>query len=462
MNRREFLALMTAAAAIRDTGAWAAGDRPPNIILILADDLGWADIGCNGSTFYETPNLDRLAGQGVRFTNAYAACPVCSPTRASIMTGQYPARLHLTNFLKGVLSPEDAPIRTAVYADQLPLEEVTLAEALKTAGYATAHIGKWHLGGDAYGPDKQGFDHSVVTKGGGPYSWPAWQKKMPHIKGDYDGQYISDRMAREACAFIDAHRDAPFFINLCHDLVHIPIQPPEALLAKYQEKLKSHPPAPGTQSNPHYAAMVEAMDQSIGVVMDAIEKAGLADDTLILFTSDNGGLSVVEGPLTPATTNAPFRAGKGYLYEGGIRVPLVVRWPGHTTEGAVCNATVCSIDHFPTLCAAAGASMPAKPVDGVDIGALFEKPHGSTSRQALYWHYPHFANQGGRPSGAILEGAWKLIEFYEDGRLELYNIEQDPGEQHDRAQEEPERVKQLHAALIAWRESVDATMPERK
>ncbi len=470
MNRRTFLEYM-GVGALGMAGSLpgcktfsSATTRKPNIVFILIDDMGYADAGCFGSVFHETPNIDRLAAEGMRFTQGYAACPVCSPTRASIMSGKYPARLKLTNFLKGVRSPEDSPVLTAPYADQMNLEEVTIAEALRGAGYTTALVGKWHLGGGQFKPENQGFDTVVTINAGGGvkgHLWPDW-KGNPSFTGRADGDYLADRLTEEACAFIDAHRDRPFFLYLAHYSVHIPLDAKAGKIAKYEAKLKTHPPEPGQQNNPHYAAMVESVDESVGKVLDTLHRNGLDDNTLVVFFSDNGGLSVKEGPLTPATTNYPLRAGKGYLYEGGIREPLIVRWPGIVKPGSVCTTPVCSIDFFPTLCSAAGLdpapTNPAGPIDGRNIMGLL---HGKSSldRDAIYWHYPHFANQGGRPSGAVRSGSWKLIENYEDGSLELYNLDNDIGETRNLLSSEPQRVQALHKKLVEWRKSVDATMP---
>lgn len=445
IGRRAFLECAGAATlglAARTAAQPAPAATRPNIVFILMDDLGYADLGCYGSTFHETPHLDRLAASGVRFTQAYAACPVCSPTRASIMTGKYPARLKLTNFLKGVRSPEDSPVLTAPYADQLALEEVTLAEALREAGYATAHLGKWHLGGEGFLPMDQGFD---LDYSGAP-----------------NDAYVGDRLTERACQFIEENRDRPFFIHLCHHAVHIPLRTKPEKLAKYEAKLESDPPGPGKQNNPHYAAMLEAADDNVGLLLEALDRAGVADNTLVIFFSDNGGLSVEEGPLTPATTNAPLRNGKGYLHEGGIRVPFLARWPGVIEAGTTCAVPVCSIDFMPTLCGLAGTSPEdagARDIDGIDIAPLLRDPAASLEREALYWHYPHFANQGGRPGGAIRSGDWKLIENYEKGDLELYNLREDLGETRNRAEELPDRARKLHDRFRAWCREVDATMP---
>ena len=445
MKRRDFLREMGIVALMTSAGCAttpAPVKRPPNIVFMLADDLGCMDLGCYGSTFHETPNLDRMARTGIRFTQAYAACPVCSPTRASIMTGKYPARVKVTNFLKGVRSPEDSPVLTAPYADALALEEMTTAEILRTAGYATCHVGKWHLGGKGFGPDAQGFD--TVFPGEG---------------SDLDQ---ARRLTGEACRFIEEHKDRPFFLNCCQMTVHIPLKTKPEKLAKYEDKLAKNPPAPGAQCNPHYAAMLESMDENVGMILDAVERAGLGKDTIIVFFSDNGGLSVKEGPLTPATTNAPLRNGKGYLHEGGIRTPLLVKWEGRAPLSAICDEPVCSIDFMPTFCAAAGISPEdagAHNVDGVDVLHLFCNPNTPVRREALYWHYPHFANQGGRPGGAVRHGDWKLIENYERGDLELYNLRDDLSEQTNLVGQEPQRAEKLLRMLRKWRKDVDATMP---
>lgn len=458
-TRRDFLRVMAAAGAFGIAPrSRAEARRAPNIVFILIDDMGYADLGCYGSDFHETPNLDALAAGGIRFTDAYAAAPVCSPTRASIMTGKYPARLHLTNFLKGTLSPEDSTILTAPYADQLPLEETTIAEALRSAGYATCCVGKWHLGDKGFWPEDQGFDVNIGGSSSGmpkSYRWPQW-KGNPPVEGVVEGEYLTDRLTDEACGFIEAHCERPFFMYLSHYAVHVPIQAREDKLAKYQEKLKTG----GTrrQHNPHYAAMVESVDDSVGKVLDTLRKCGIENDTIVMFFSDNGGLSVEEMALTPATDNFPFRAGKGYLYEGGIREPLIVSWPGTIAPGQVCRTPVCSTDFLPTCCALTGATAPPAP-DGVDFSALLKQPETPLAREAIYWHYPHFANQGGRPAGAVRAGDWKLIEHYEDGHVELYDLAKDPGEEHDRAHQYPEVAARLKNMLAAWRVDVDATMP---
>lgn len=439
----------------------------PNIILIVVDDLGWADVACNGSTFYETPNIDRLAAGGVRFLQAYAAAPVCSPTRAALLTGRHPARLHLTDFLKGRRSPPDAPVIPAEYADQLPLEEQTLAEVLRPAGYSTASIGKWHLGGEAYYPEKQGFDVNIAgTQAGSPpsYFWPYEKRaaKLP-LAGGKEGEYLTDRLTTEAVRFIESRKEVPFFLYLPYYAVHIPIQARPDLLKKYQAKLKNRPLSPKSQANADYAAMVEAVDQGVGQIMEALRRLQIDRRTLVVFTSDNGGLSTPEGPLTPATSNAPLRAGKGYLYEGGIRVPLIARWPGRIPNGGLCGTPVTSMDLFLTLAEVAGLrpdpSRAARPLDGVSLLPLLRDPSSSFSHPLLYWHYPHFSNQGGRPAGAVRSGDWKLVESLERDAVELFNLREDPGETTNQAALFPERAAELQNKLRRWREEVKANMP---
>jgi len=443
VSRREFLvglgggALGASVAACAQRLGGAKPEPRPNFIFILIDDMGWADVGCYGSTFHETPNIDRLATQGMRFTDGYAACPVCSPTRASIMTGKYPARLHLTNFLVGRRWPTNPPILPVPWQTHLPLEEITLAEALQPAGYATAHIGKWHLNeGKLSTPDQQGFEVCPT--------------KMPN-RTDKQASAITD----EALKFIEASKDKPFFLYLCHHSVHIPLEATKELADKYAARAK-----PGAaQNNPLYGGMVECVDASVGRVMAKLDELGIADNTVLVFTSDNGGLSVKEGPNTPATSNAPLRAGKGHLYEGGIREPLIIRWPRVVQPGSTCSTPVCTQDFYPTFLELAG--VPADPkhvVDGESIAPLL-KQTGGLKRDALYWHYPHYSNQGGRPGGAVRQGDWKLIEFYDDGALELYNLRDDLGEATNLAAKLPEKAAELRKKLDDWRRAVGAQMP---
>jgi len=469
MKRRDFLkALGLGAASVALPRALAgAGKRRLNVVFILIDDMGWTDAGCYGSTFYETPHIDRLAAEGMRFTDAYAACPVCSPTRASIMAGKYPARLNLTNWLSGRIRKK---LIGAPYIGQLPLEEVTLAEAFKQAGYATCFVGKWHLGGEPFYPEHQGFDVNVAgnrtgTPAGGYFS----PFKNPQLTDGPKGEYLTDRLTDEALRFLDASRHKPFLLYLSHYAVHTPIQAKKDLTEKYKAKAEGLPPPKGprhlpeggtqarqVQDHPVYAGMVQSMDESVGRVMAKLDGLGLAGRTAVFFMSDNGGYSTTRGG---PTSNVPLRAGKGWLYEGGIREPMIVKWPGVTRPASTCSVPVTSTDFYPTMLDMAGLALrPGQHRDGVSLAPLL-KGAGSLPRKAIYWHYPHYSPQGGTPSGAVREGDFKLIEFFEDSRLELYNLRSDIGEKHDLAAERPDLAARLRKMLHDWRRAVDARMP---
>ena len=441
----------------------------PNVVFVLADDLGWRDLGCYGSTFYETPNIDRLAAGGIRFTNAYAACCACSPTRASIMAGCYPATLNLTTIVgayRGNKAPEDSRILPPVTLPHLPLERTTLAELLKGAGYATCLVGKWHLGQNEFGPSAQGFDVAVAPPHLGmpkSYFWPRWDGN-PDMEGRFEGDYLTDLLTEKACEFVDQHRRRPFFLYMCYHSVHVPIEAKADKVAHFEEKLRQRPPSPGEQSNAHYAAMVQSVDDGVGRIMETLRKHDLADDTIVIFFSDNGGLAHPShvGEHTPATTNAPLRSGKGYLYEGGIREPCIVSWPDSIAPAGVCAEPISSIDFLPTICELVGIDSPAgESIDGISFARLLEEPEASLSREALFWHYPHFSSMGGRPSGAVRAGHWKLLEHYETGRLELYDLEADIGERTDLVSERPDKTRQLHNLLKIWRSRCNAQMPKR-
>lgn len=463
ITRRDFLC-----RSCKAVGAIAAGsallpsmlqakEKPaekPNFIIILIDDMGWRDVGCYGRKYHETPNIDRLASEGARFTQAYAACPVCSPTRASIMTGKYPARLHLTDWLAGRKPKPFDKFVPPQFNQHLPLEETTFAEALKPAGYITALVGKWHLGGEGFLPQDQGFDVNVGgNHRGSPksYFYPEWDRNPPIVADP--GDYLPDVLTDHAVEFIEKNRNKPFALYLSHYSVHIPLGAKEKLIEKY----KARHATDGGLENAVYAAMVQSVDESVGRITQTLDKLGLSKKTMVIFTSDNGGLSVREGANTPATTNAPLRKGKGYLYEGGIREPLIVRWPGKIKPKSVINTPVISCDFLPTMMDAAGVAATSK-MDGVSLLPLLTKNKPPT-RDALYWHYPHYANQGGRPGGVIRKGDLKLIRFYEDNRLELYDLKKDPGEHNDLAAKMPEVARKLNAELTAWLKSVDAQMP---
>ncbi|MEX0774104.1 MAG: sulfatase [Phycisphaeraceae bacterium] len=457
----------------------------PNIVFILIDDLGWRDLCCYGSDFYETPNLDRLAAQGMRFTDAYASCPVSSPTRASLMSGKYPARVGVTQYIGGhaVGKLQDVP-----YHHNLPLSEISIATALRRGapgapgapGYQTWHVGKWHLGDQAT-PRHHGFDVNLGGCGWGhprhgyfsPYQCPTLSDGPP-------GEYLTDRLTDEAIKLIQERDQArPFFLNFWHYAVHTPIQSPPDLVRKYEEKTRrlgldqqqaivegeyfpcQHKRTKRIerriiQSDAKYAAMMENLDMNIGRLLDALDQAGLADDTLVVFKSDNGGLSSAEGS---PTCNLPLAEGKGWMYEGGTRVCQMARWPGRIKAGAICTTPTTSTDWYPTLLEAAGLPMmPQQHVDGVSLMPLLEGHE--LERGAIYWHYPHYGNQGGTPGASVRDGDWKLIEFFEDGHLELYNLREDEEEKHNRAATEPELTRRLLEQLHRWRREVEALIPK--
>lgn len=434
----------------------------PNVVLIVADDLGAMDLGCYGSKFHRTPNLDKLAADGMRFTQSYAACPVCSPSRAAIMTGQYPQRFQLTDWLPGRPDRPDQRLKRPMLRNHLPLEATTIADLLKPAGYVCASIGKWHLGGDGFEPTKQGFEINIAGDAAGspqsyfaPFRRPNG-KAMPGLSDAPDGEYLPDRLTTEAEKFITANRERPFFLYLPHFTPHTPLKAKENLVKKY--------PAAGTfngqQNNPIYAAMLESLDESVGRIVAKLDELKLSDRTIVLFTSDNGGLATTEGPNTPATSNAPLREGKGWLYEGGIRVPLLVKWPGRVKANSTNDVTVCGIDLLPTIRDACGLEKTdSLKTDGVSLLPLLQQS-GTLSRDSLFWHYPHYANQGGKPGTAIRAGEWKLIEFYEEGRRELFHVAKDVSESRNLAEQDPDRVRELSEKLDAWRKSVGALMPE--
>lgn len=437
----------------------ARAEDQPNIVLIVADDLGWADLGCYGSKFYRTPHLDKLAAGGRRFSQAYSACPVCSPTRAALMTGKHPARLHLTDWLPGRGDLPAQRLLRPKFRQELPLEEVTLAESLKAAGYATGHVGKWHLGGEGFGPTNQGFDMSIAGDDrGSPASYLAPFARngrfIPGLHQAPDAEYLTDRLTVEAERFIEGNRERPFFLHLAHYAVHIPL----VAKADVQAKYPAWDGTPhGRQENPVYAAMLESLDDSVGRVVSKLAELGLCERTIVIFTSDNGGLATIEGPHTPATINSPLREGKGWLYEGGIRVPLIASWPGRISPG-VDETPVWSGDVPPTLLALCGKEN-RPDLDGVSMAPLLLEGKPPAPR-ALYWHYPHYANQDGRPGGAVRDGDWKLIEFYETGRRELFDVAHDISESRNLAEDQPQRVADLTARLAEWRTVVGAQMPE--
>ncbi|QDV41871.1 Arylsulfatase [Stieleria neptunia] len=450
--------------------------KSPNVVFFLVDDLGFMDVGVNNpETFYETPNIDRLADRGTNFTNGYAANPVCSPTRYSILTGRYPTRADATNFFSGKRPGRFLP---AVLNDHMPLSEVTLAEAFKQQGYHTMFAGKWHLGpSEEFWPTRQGFDLNFGGYSrGGPYGGKRYFSPYgnPRLTDGPDGEHLPIRLAQETANFISENQSDPFFAYLAFYSVHTPLLAPESLVKKYQEKAKrlgletqeafadeeqvwpnaKQPRRVRTlQAHATYAAMVESMDRAVGIVIDRLEALNLMDETIICLTSDNGGLSTSEGS---PTSNLPLRGGKGWVYEGGIREAFMMHAPMIKDAPDSCDVPVVSTDFYPTLLELAG--LPTKPeqhLDGVSLVPLL-KGETELDRDAIYWHYPHYSNQGGFPGGAIRIGDWKLVERYEDGRVHLYNLAEDVGEQNDLADQHPERVERMRKKLHRWYQDVDA------
>lgn len=455
------------------TGA-ADTDRP-NVLVFLVDDLGYMDIGANNpNCFYDTPHIDGLARSGMRFTDGYAANPVCSPTRYSLMTGKYPTRADATNFFSGRRSGR---FNCAPLNDRMPLDEMTLAELVKTRGYATFFAGKWHLGpSEEYYPQNRGFDINIGGyHRGGPYTGKKYFAPFenPQMREESPaGDHLPDRLARETAAFIEANKDRPFFAYLSFYSVHTPLIGRPDLVEKYRakaatiegEEFAEEEQVFGNrirkvrilQKHAVYAAMVEAMDEAVGKVLKQLDDSGVADKTLVIFTSDNGGLSTSEGS---PTSNLPLRGGKGWVYEGGIREPWIIRHPGVTAAGTTSAEPICSIDLFPTVAAVAGIKIDHQ-IDGVDLTDVLNG--GSLDPRPLYWHYPHYSNQGGIPGGAIREGDYKLVERYEDGRVHLYNLRKDIGEQTDLAAQHPRRVVRMRTKLHAWYKTVDAKFLQPK
>lgn len=454
-----------------------AGDRPFNVLLILADDLGWTDLRCQGSDFYRTPRIDRLAKQGMRFTDAYAM-PVCSPSRAMLLTGRHPARFGMTTWIEAAKAPDTSRRLLEPEAiHDLPRSEVTLAKRFRQAGYLTASVGKWHLGDASHFPEAHGFDINVGgNHWGAPmtYFWPYRgsgrfgpdYRYVPHLDIGTPGEYLTDRLTDEAIRVIDhAHESQrPFFLHLSHFAPHTPIEAKDADIDYFTVRVWYG----ARHRHPVYAAMLRSLDQGVGRVLDRLDALGMTDNTVVIFTSDNGGFIGPEpqsGFQDRVTSNQPLRLGKGSLYEGGIRVPLIVRWPGKTTAGAVCGEPVWLADWFPTLVAGLPLGPPAEDdpwheLDGLDLTPLLQSPDAGLARDALYFHFPHHYHiPATTPCGAIREGDWKLIEFFEDGRTELYNLATDLGEQADLAGRDPARAGELQRKLAAWRRRIDAKLP---
>jgi len=457
LSRRGFLGVggffLLGGAGCLSFGSKAKASSRPNIVFILADDLGVHQLGCYGSDFYETPNVDKLAKEGMRFTNAYAACHVCSPTRASIMTGKYPARLGITDFIPGRKDPEKARLVQPKWKMHLELKEITVAESLKAAGYATGHFGKWHLNvdkkyklGRPCDPGSQGFDDVFTTHK---------PKAGPGSKYENDAHHVRE-ITERSVAFIEKNKDKPFFCYVTHNSIHSPELERAELIAKYKSR-------PGSERkgrlNPIQAAMLEILDKSVGTICKKIRDLGIERNTIVIFFSDNGQLGPDKGE--------PFRGSKGNFYEGGIRMPFVVKWPGVVAAGSVCDEVMISTDFFPTFNEMAGVSSSAKDVDGVSLVPVLKNCGDKLGREAVYWHFPHY-RKGSGPHGAMRKGRYKLVEWYEksafgeDGAFELYDLVDNPREQKNLAGSKPGMVKEMSAEFAKWRKDVGAQEMTKK
>ena len=429
----------------------APAAKPLNVIVLIVDDLGQTDLGCYGSKFYETPNIDRLAKDSVKFTQAYSACTVCSPTRASLLTGKYPARLHLTDWIPGHGNPTAKLLPPAQWNQQLPLEETTIAEMFKAGGYATASIGKWHRGGPEYYPTKQGFDINLggTHKGQPPSYFSPYN--IPTLPDGPVGEFLTDREGEEAGKFMEANREKPFFIYLPQHAVHTPLMGKKDVVEKYRAKTDVAPDE--AQGKPAYAALIESVDDNVGRLRKKLEELKLWDSTVFIFTSDNGGLV-----LGKTTRNLGLRAGKGSAYEGGVKIPLLVRVPGMTKAGTVCETPVITPDLFPTLVKQCLPDAKPQKVDGADLSPLLAG-ESKIERDGIYWHYPHYHPGGATPYSAVRSGEFKLIHFYEEDRDELYNLKADPEEKSDLAASDAATAKRLRSQLDGWLKQSDAQPP---
>ncbi|UCF44345.1 MAG: sulfatase [Planctomycetota bacterium] len=453
IDRRLFLKIMASELGLAVTSTCAApipeSKTEPNIVFILADDMSWHQLGCYGSRFYQTPNIDRLAKQGMRFTNAYAAAPVSSPTRASILTGRYPARLHLTSFIPGV-NTTNKKLLTPQWTRHLPLEETTLAELLKSQGYATGHFGKWHLNKDKKyqlgrpgDPRSQGFDDVLTTHKPGASPQSTYQNDWHHVR----------QITERALAFIQNNKDKPFFCYIPHNTIHSPEKETEQLIAKYAAKPNAR--SNGTY-NPVQAAMIETLDNSVGTILQKLGELNLQKNTIVVFFSDNGHLGPKNG--------LPFRGSKGDLYEGGIRMPLIIRWPQVVRPASICEEVVISNDFFPTFAELAAVTRMPAHLDGISLAPLLKNHKAGLNRDALYWHFPHYHGQGLAPSGAIRRGKYKLIEWFEKsiygekGALELYDLDNDPAERNNLAASMPDLAADLYRRLRTWRKQIGAQL----
>lgn len=452
MNRRHFIKSLSGYALASPLFCTSKKKPPnPNIVLIVVDDLGWRDLGCYGSTFYETPNIDNLAAMGKRFTNAYSSCPVCSPTRAALLTGKSPAKVGFTGHITAIgrhRYPENGRIIPPKDRMYIPLEEITIAEALKPAGYKTISIGKWHVGNEEkYYPTHQGFDKNIAGyKHGSPpaYFYPYkdpdknWNPEIPTLDGGKEDEYLTDRLTDEAIKFIEGSKSGPFFLYLPYYAVHTPLQAPQNLIKKYQQKLN----VDSSQKNAIYGAMVERMDFNVGRIITKLKEAELRENTIVILVSDNGGLALV-------TNNQPLREGKGFLYEGGIRVPLIISWPGHIKAGSKSDRPTISHDLYPTITDFVTGSKPAADIEGKSLAPVLLS-ESDTAERTLYWYYPHYSPQAKQPAAAIRDGQFKLIQFYDPAKVELYDLSNDVGEENNLAETKPDKRDELLNKLDNW------------
>ena len=466
MSGVRLVGLLSAAASALSAGAKGpepesrGAGRPPNIVFILADDLGWTDLGCMGSRYYETPHIDRLAAQGIRFTNYYVS-QNCTPTRAALMSGQYAPRTGV--YSVGELTrgrEQDRRMIPPPNQTALPIDRATVADVLKSAGYATAMFGKWHIGQRGrYHPSCRGFDEAIVSMGRHYDFQTDPPVEVPR------GTYLADFLTDQAVRFIEKNRDRPFFLYLPHFAVHAPHEAKPELIERFRKKegVDGH-------RDPVYAAMIAAIDESVGRILARLDELKLADRTVVILSSDNGGVGGYQAagiPEAEHTSNAPLRAGKGTLYEGGIRVPFIVRYPPLARPGTTCDEPAIHVDLLPTLAELAGARLPSQPLDGVSLVPVLRDPKARLPREALYWHFPGYLEAGRSgwrttPVGVIRCGDFKLLEFFETGRLELYNLREDLSERHNLADAMPQKVRELHDKLVAWRQSLHAPMPRPK
>jgi len=453
LHRSAILTSISVLLSLAGSYSTIAENQPPNIVFVLIDDLGWMDLACQGNKLVETPNIDRLSAQGMRFTDAYAAAPVCSPTRAAILTGKSPARLHITNHIpdRAQFIPKDAKLLPAEMLDHLPLPDTTIAERLKEAGYSTGFFGKWHLAGSGdpkFYPEHQGFDLNVggCAFGGPPTFFDPY--RIPTLKDRQKGEYLPDRLADEAISFMRSNRKLPFLLFLWNYTVHWPMEAPQELLDKYVDRK-----GPGLNDT-RYGAMIEAMDAAMGRILKELDELKLSDNTLVVFTSDNGGFAGV-------ADNRPLRAAKGHLYEGGIRVPLIVRWPGVVEVGSNCDTPVISMDFYPTLLDAAWlTSNEANQIDGQSLMPILQGD-GHLQRDSIYFHYPNYAwHRSNRLGSAVRSGDYKLIERFDDGSVELYNLKEDLSERQNLAEKMPDKANELQQKLVRWRKATGAKMPK--